>query len=218
METPCPLCQSARTVPFVRVHGRDYRDCVVCGLIHMAPAHRPSREAERAHYSTHENEPSDTGYRTFLRRVADPLVARLSPGARGLDYGSGPGPTLSLMMEEHGFSMAIYDPFFAPDRAVLAGRYDFITCTETAEHFFHPGGELERLDGLLRPGGWLAMMTEVYDDGKRFGEWRYARDPTHVSLYRRRTLEWAAERFGWSLEMPHRNVALFRKAGPTTTG
>lgn len=176
----------------------------------MAPDQRLGPEAERARYATHQNHPADPGYRAFLSRLADPLVARLTPGATGLDYGSGPGPTLSVMLEEQGFEMAIHDPYFEADPGALARAYDFITCTETVEHFFRPGDELERLAGLLRPGGWLAIMTEVFEDREPFHDWWYARDPTHVCFYRGRTMEWIAARFGWSLDRPHRNVALFR--------
>lgn len=207
----CPLCRSQVVHPFAHAHGRRYLDCPVCGLIHMDPAHRPDAAAERVHYATHENHPADPGYRAFLSRVADPLMARLPPGARGLDYGSGPGPTLSVMLEEAGFDMAVYDPFFAPDTTPLGRRYDFITCTETAEHFFRPGDELRRLDALLRPGGWLAIMTEMFDHGRPFHEWRYARDPTHVCFYRRRTMDWIATHFGWSSELVHPTVVLFRR-------
>jgi hypothetical protein len=207
----CPLCGSPEVRPFAHAHARHYFECTTCSLIHMAPGQRPGPEAERAHYGTHENDPADPGYRAFLHRLADPLLERLPAGAEGLDYGSGPGPTLSLMLEELGLRMSIYDPFFARDPAALARTYDFVTCTETAEHFFFPGAELQRLDGLLRPGGWLALMTEIYDDARSFAQWRYARDPTHVCFYRRQTLEWIAARFRWVLECPHPNVALFRK-------
>jgi hypothetical protein len=44
------------------------------------------------------------------------------------------------MLAEAGHAMALYDPFFRPDPAALERDYDFITCTETAEHFHHPGG------------------------------------------------------------------------------
>jgi Methyltransferase domain len=207
----CPLCRSADVRPFARAHGRRYFGCDVCGLVFMAPADRPDAAAERAHYATHENDPAEAGYRAFLARLAAPLAERLPPGAHGLDYGSGPGPALAMMLRERGFAVEIYDPFFAPDASVLARSYDFVTCTETAEHFFSPADEFSRLNAMLRPGGWLGVMTEVLDDGRAFGEWRYARDPTHVCFYRPRTLEWIAARHGWALERPHRNVALFRK-------
>ncbi len=161
-------------------------------------------------YETHNNDPSDERYRAFLRRVTTPLIKRLERPATGLDYGAGPGPTLSVMMEEQGFDMAIYDPFFAPRLDALARKYDFVTCTETAEHFHAPSAEFERLYGLLKPGGWLAVMTQWADD-KDFRQWSYARDVTHVCFYREETMAWIADRFDYRLEIPRRDIALFRK-------
>ena len=114
------------------------------------------------------------------------------------------------MLEEHGFDMSIYDPLFARRPDVLKRSYDFITCTETAEHFHYPSAEFERLDHLLRPGGWLAVMTQWSDD-KDFDRWSYARDVTHVSFYRLETMVWLADHFGYRLEVPRRDVALFYK-------
>lgn len=208
----CPLCHSDRLRPFAEIDARHYFECGVCELIHLAPRHRTGPEEELARYETHENDPADAGYRAFLGRLADPLVERLSPGASGLDYGSGPGPTLSVMLEGMGFEMEIYDPFFAPDPAALARTYDFVTCSETAEHFFRPGDEFRRLDDLLRPGGWLAIMTQMFEEEQPFEDWWYVRDPTHVCFYRRESLEWIAARFAWSLELPRPNVALFHKS------
>lgn len=179
-------------------------------MVHMSRECRLDPIGERKRYETHENDSGDPGYRRFLARLADPLVALLSPGATGLDYGSGPGPTLSVMLEEKGFLMSIYDPFFAPDRAALSRTYDFITCTETVEHFFDPGDEFERLSGLLRSGGRLALMTEILG-AQEFDQWRYVRDATHVSFYRSTTMEWLASHFGWSIERPEATVVFFKK-------
>lgn len=206
----CPLCAGG-THPFAVVEREGYHRCRTCALVFLDPAHRLDRAAERARYELHENDPSDDRYRAFLERLAAPLAERLPAGARGLDYGSGPGPTLSRMMEERGFPVACWDPFFAPDRDVLEGRYDFVTCSETAEHFFEPGAELRRLDGLLRPGGWLGLMTRVLEPGLDFERWWYARDPTHVCFYAPDTLAWIARWRGWSLERVGEDVALFRK-------
>ena len=207
----CPLCGNRETQPIGPAHGRDYIDCGGCGLIFMHPDQRPSPEAERARYATHHNDVADPDYRTFLSRLLDPLLARLPAEAEGLDYGSGPGPALWVMLEEAGHPTVNFDPFFAPDDDVLARSYDFITCTETAEHFFDPAAEFERLDALLRPGGWLGVMTLLRDDAKPFADWWYVRDLTHVCFYRPRTMVWIAERHYWSLERPHPNVVLFRK-------
>jgi hypothetical protein len=213
----CPLCGAASVRPFATAHGRRFLDCSLCGLVHVAPADRPTDAAAAAHYATHHNDPSDPGYRAFLDRLAAPLAERLPPGARGLDFGSGPGPTLSLLLRERGFHVALYDPLFAPDREVLDHTYDFITCSETAEHFFEPAIEFEVVFALLRPGGWLGLMTEVLTPGRIFESWRYARDPTHVCFYRPATMEWIANRFAWEMESPRENVYLFRKREGETT-
>lgn len=207
----CPLCAEPDPPPLVEVHGRTYGECARCRLVAMAPADRLSAAEERARYEMHENDAADPAYREFLDRVASPLLERLPAAAAGLDYGAGPGPALSRMLEEAGHPTAVYDPFFAPDRAALARTYDFVTCTETAEHFHAPREEFRRLDSLLRPGGWLGLMTEVRDESQPFETWWYARDPTHVCFYGPATLRWLADHFGWELERPHRNVALFRK-------
>jgi hypothetical protein len=198
--------------PHAERRGSRYYGCGVCRLVYLHPAQRLAAEAERAHYGTHENDPDDPGYRAFLARLADPLAERLPPGAEGLDYGSGPGPTLSRMMAERGFPMRDYDPFFAPDGEALRGTYEFVACSETAEHFHDPAEEFARLDGLLRPGGWLGVMTEMLDDSRDFAGWRYARDPTHVCFYHADTMRWIADAHGWRMETPARNVVLFQKS------
>ncbi len=207
----CPLCASPEVNPFAELRGARYFRCAVCLLTFLAPEQRPSAEAELAHYGTHENDAADPRYRAFLDRLATPLAERLSPGAQGLDFGAGPAPALAEMLRERGFQVRVYDPFFAPDDEAFRGSYDFIACTETVEHFHAPAAELARLDAMLRPGGWLGVMTEMLEDDARFAGWRYARDPTHVCFYRAETMAWIAEHFGWRQHAPARNVTLFQK-------
>jgi hypothetical protein len=211
-EAGCILCGSHAVEGFAHVHGRDYYVCRVCRLVFMSPADRPAPGAERARYEAHRNDPADAGYRNFLDRLRQPLVARLPPAASGLDYGSGPGPTLYIMFRELGFELANYDPFFAPDPALLERTWDYVTCTETVEHFFSPATEFDRFDRLLVAGGWLGVMTEMRQDDRAFETWWYVRDATHVCFYHRATMAWIADHFGWSMERPHRNVTLFHKA------
>ncbi|HEV2148724.1 MAG TPA: class I SAM-dependent methyltransferase [Longimicrobiaceae bacterium] len=207
----CPLCLGSGVRRFAEVRASRFFRCGRCRLTFLAPEQRPDPEAERAHYGTHENDPADPRYRAFLDRLATPLARRLPAGAEGLDYGSGPGPALSFMLVERGFRMAVYDPFFAPAEDALGRKYDFVTCAETAEHFFAPAQEWARLDRMLRPGGWLGVMTGMLRDDAAFTGWRYARDPTHVCFYRPETMRWIAGRFGWERFAPARDVTLFRK-------
>ena len=211
MTISCPLCGTAGAAPLGVLAGRAYAVCTRCGLAFMLRAHLPSREAELEVYTLHENDVQDPRYRAFLDRLALPLLERLAAGARGLDYGAGPGPALVAMLRERGHEMALFDPFFAPDRRVLGERYDFVTCTETAEHFHDPAAEFTLLAGLLAPGGWLGVMTQVIPHDRQFLDWHYVRDPTHVCFYADRTFEWIAAHLGWRLERPAPSVALFNR-------
>lgn len=172
----------------------------------------PSRVQERACYDYHQNDPHDPRYRKFLRQLTDPLCARLAPFACGLDYGCGPGPALALMLREQGYSMGCYDPLYADEPAALEQCYDFITVTEVAEHFHHPGSEFERLYQLLKPGGWLAVMTQWFRDELDFAAWHYRRDPTHVCFYRAETFQWISAHLGLRWHSPAPNIALLQRS------
>ncbi|CUX79462.1 MAG: Methyltransferase domain [Roseibaca calidilacus] len=206
----CPVCLGA-AVPFLTIAARHYHRCPTCQARFLDPAHFIAPAEERAQYLTHENAIDDAGYRRFLSKLAAPLLARLAPGAHGLDYGCGPGPALAAMLSEAGHEVALYDPFFAPDPAPLAQVYDFITCTEVAEHFHHPAAEFARLRGLVRPGGWLAAMTSFQTDDARFAGWQYRADPTHVVFYRDATFRYLAQTWGWRCEIPVKDVALLQR-------
>lgn len=211
MMLTCPLCASTDTGHFHRDGRRDYHRCRRCALVFVPPEQRLGPEEERAVYDQHENSPHDLGYRRFLSRLFAPLHERLPPGARGLDFGSGPGPTLSVMFEEAGHPMAIYDPVYASDRSVLAGTYDFITASEVVEHLFEPGRELARLVALLPPGGWLGLMTKRVTDHYAFTRWHYIQDPTHVAFFSEATFMWLASHLDMHVEFPAPDVALLQK-------
>ena len=206
----CPLCCSGAE-PFIVLKGRAYYRCGTCEARFLHPAHYPGAEAEHAYYRLHENDADDPRYRRFLSRLADPLIARLAPGSSGLDYGCGPGPALAAMLREAGHRVALFDPFFVPDRSVLSARYDFVTCSEVAEHFHRPAQEFARLRGLVRPGGWLAVMTCFQTDDARFARWHYVSDPTHVVFYRETTLRHLADSWGWTCTVPAKDVALLQR-------
>ncbi len=207
----CPLCHGNEVDDFVEVDEKRYWRCSACLLTFLDPDCRLAPEAEYAHYLSHENEINDPGYRAFLSRLATPLLEQLPAVSSGLDYGCGPGPALAHMLREAGHAVALYDPFFAKDETVLSATYDFVTCTEVVEHLFDPAGEFKRFDQLLRPGGWLGIMTGFQADDDTFAAWHYHKDPTHVVFYKRETLEFVAAGFGWQFECPTEDVALMRK-------
>lgn len=212
----CILCGQSPAELFYKdttdQYQSSYYRCRHCSLIFAPPRDQPTPEEEQARYDTHENDPEDEGYRQFLGRLFNPMNRLLSPSSEGLDFGSGPGPTLHLMFEEQGHTMAIYDPFYANHPEVFSRTYDFIASTETAEHLHHPGKEFERLWNCLRPGGYLGIMTKVAKPDKQFfADWHYRLDNTHVTFYTKDTFRWMARQWEASLEFYPDNVMVFQK-------
>ena len=96
-------------------------------------------------------------------------------------------------------------------RLFFSNKYNFITCTETAEHFFNPNREFKTLDSILAPGGWLGVMTTFLTEDKSFENWYYRRDPTHVVFYAEKTFEVIAKQRNWKCEIVTKDVVLFHK-------
>ncbi|MGK5091158.1 class I SAM-dependent methyltransferase [Deltaproteobacteria bacterium TL4] len=207
----CPLCESLEAKVLYKDKSRDYFRCPVCDLIFVPSEQFLSTEDEKARYDFHQNDQHDQGYRQFLSRLFVPMQKRLSPGSLGLDFGSGPGPTLSVMFEEAGHFMNIYDFFYAPDLLVFQKKYDFITSTEVVEHLHHPKADLNRLWSCLKPGGILGLMTELVLDGDSFGKWYYKNDPTHVCFFSQTTCQWLATYWLAELSFENKEVILFSK-------
>ena len=208
---PCPLCGSAQTAHFHVDERREYHRCSACDLVFVPAAFFVSREEEKGLYDMHENDPQDRAYRQFLSRLFKPMQERIPEHASGLDFGSGPGPTLSLMFEEQGHRVCLYDRFYAPDETVLHEKYDFITATEVAEHLHQPAFELERLWSLLRPAGWLGIMTRRLGPEQHFADWHYKNDPTHVIFFSDLTFLWLAGRWSTTATFFGPDVVLLQK-------
>lgn len=207
----CPVCRAPSGESFQHIEGKSYWRCRTCEATWLDPAHHLSRHDEYAHYLHHENHVDDPGYRRFLSKLSTPLLSRLAPGQQGLDFGCGPGPALAAMLREAGHDMALYDPFFHDEPSALARDYDFITCTETVEHLHAPADVFDQLDGMLRPGGWLAVMTCFQTEDTLFATWHYRRDPTHVVFFRPRSFEVIAAQRRWTCDVARKDVALMQK-------
>ena len=206
----CPLCQASAAQPFYS-DSRDYLRCPTCSLVFVPPDQFLSAQEERAVYDLHENSADDPHYRRFLCRLFNPMSKRLASGSRGLDFGSGPGPVLSAMFTEAGYSMQIYDPFYAPDTAPLFRQYDFITASEVVEHLHHPRPELDRLWSCLRPGGSLGIMTKRVIDQQAFARWHYKNVATHVCFFALETFQWLADHWRATLTVHGNDVVIFTK-------
>jgi len=210
----CPLCANSATERFYRDRKREFFQCLECDLVFVPPEFHLSAEAEKERYDFHSHSLTDSGYRDFLNRIFQPLVKKLSPGARGLDFGCGREPTLSILCEEAGFPCANYDLHYFNDPAVLNAQYDFVTCSETMEHFQNPREEFERLLSLVKPGGWIGIMTQLRDSAPPFEKWFYKDDATHVCFFSRRAFQTSEKRYRLRAEFYPESVVLFQKGNP----
>ena len=207
----CPICSGTNVFSFQLIGPIEYFRCKTCLGLFIDPESRLSPQEEKERYSLHNNDVEDPEYRKFLSKLYDPLIKKLKKESRGLDYGCGPGPALASMLREGGFSVDIYDPYFFPDESYRDKEYDFITCTEAAEHFYEPQKEFNKLDQVLADKGILGVMTNFYEDTINFEDWYYRKDPTHVVFYTVKTLQCIAEERSWKADIQSKNVVFFKK-------
>ncbi len=139
------------------------------------------------------------------------MKARLPKHGHGLDFGCGPGPTLSLMFQAHGHTVDIYDKFYARNPEVFQREYDFVTATEVVEHLKNPQHELQRLYRLVKQGGTLGIMTKLATDKSAFENWHYKRDPTHICFFSKPTFEWLGKTWQSEIEFIGADVILIHK-------
>jgi len=207
----CPLCDKDETVLYCDHETGEYRRCNQCALVFVLAKAYLNEDEEKGRYDLHTNSPDDPGYRKYLKKVLDPVKERVKEGSFGLDFGSGPGPTLSLMFEEEGYKMNIYDHFYAKDKTVLDQHYDFITSTEVIEHLYDPKSVTDRLWSMLNKNGLLTFLTQPYPSEEKFDDWYYKNDPTHVCFFSFDTMQWLADKWQADLEIIGKDLFLFRK-------
>jgi len=207
----CPLCD-AQPETFCSDRSRDYLRCPECDLIFVPDAYRLAPDEEKSRYDFHQNDPNDFRYRQFLNRLFHPLENKLTPGSHGLDFGCGPGPTLSIMFEEAGYNCSVYDVYYANDPKVLNEQYDFLTCSETMEHMYRPGEEFGRFVELVKPGGWIGIMTQLHDEAPApFERWHYKDDDTHVCFFSKQSFQTLEKKYGLHLEFHSDSVVLLQR-------
>lgn len=193
----CPLCQHKSTF-FSEVKTRLYFQCTNCKGIFMDSSNYMSYENEEKHYRFHKNDVEDKGYQNFVSPITNEILTHYTSQHLGLDFGAGTGSAISKVLRDHAFQIAEYDPYFHPFPELLQQQYDYIACCEVIEHFHHPNQEFELLQKVLLSNGKLYCMTHLYSPEINFSSWYYKNDHTHVFMYQRETMEWIAQKFGFS--------------------
>lgn len=203
----CPLCRST-TETVTAYRDERFFICGECGLYFRDPEHLLDPSSEKQRYQMHNNDVNDPGYQQFVSPVVNAVLEDMSSDHEGLDFGAGTGPVISKMLRDRAYRISQYDPFFHPYDDLLEKQYDYIVCCEVIEHFYDPTKEFRRLRSLLKPNGRLYCMTGIFTGQTDFRYWTYKNDPTHVSIYQSKTLEWIRDHFNFSaLEIDGRLAA-----------
>ena len=207
----CPICGADELQKYHEGQGREYLLCLQCDLVFVPRTQLPTIDVEKTKYDQHQNSPQDSGYRAFLSKLFTPIKEFIEPKSYGLDFGSGPGPTLSKMFEAEGYKMDIYDIFYAPNKEVFAKEYDFVTTTEVIEHLHNPKEELLRLASILKSGGVLGVMTAFRVEQEKFGDWYYKNDLTHVRFFTPKVFDYIAKMLDMQIVYIADGVVIFKK-------
>lgn len=211
----CTLCET----PMNERADEFYFICTCCGAYVMDKRFHLQAAQEKARYEEHNNDVHDEGYQRFTAPITHAVLQQFGPAHAGLDYGCGTGPVITKTLKEKGYKVRLYDPYFHPDPEYLKHQYDYIFSCEVFEHFYAPKTEIEKLLTLLKPDGWLLIMTHLYEDSVDFRQWYYRKDPTHVFIYTEKTLHYIARRYGLNIIENTGRLMIFRRsAAPECTG
>jgi SAM-dependent methyltransferase len=211
MEHNCPLCFNQGEL-FLNYRNRNYYRCSGCLSVFIDSSTFLNPDEEKGRYLEHNNDVFNEGYRKFVDPVVKAVTSKFNTNHRGLDFGSGTGPVVSQILNENGYEIVQFDPYFKNDTDLLERKYDYIVCCEVIEHFNNPHKEFELLRSMLNTGGELICMTNIYNETIDFLNWHYKDDPTHVFFYHRQAFEYIVKKYGFNdLRIENRLVRLMAK-------
>jgi len=203
----CPLCATLSDI-YLNSNSIYYRCKECCGIF----AHKRDLidlESEKEVYLQHTNDVEDKNYQKFVSPITDVILKDFTPNSEGLDFGAGTGPVLSKVLEDNGFNIKQYDPFFHNYPKLLENRYDYIASCEVIEHFHNPYKEFKLLKNMLKPDAKLYLMTEIYNNGIDFASWYYKNDPTHIFFYSKESLLWIKNEFDFKSVSINKRLVIF---------
>ena len=195
----CILCSGSTVLFFQDASTRKkYLKCDLCDLVFMLPTDRLSFPEEKQRYLTHKNSFEDVEYSKYIMPIFEFVLKNMSRQSKGLDYGCGSVPMITHLLNQQGFELSTYDPFFKNEPRALEQFYDYVVSIEVIEHFHYPANEFAQFFKLLKKFGFVAMMSSPLDKKIDFGRWHYRRDLTHVCFYSEKTFQWIKTNFGFT--------------------
>ncbi|MCD4827258.1 MAG: class I SAM-dependent methyltransferase [Acholeplasmataceae bacterium] len=198
----CKLCKSKHTISYKHPSfNMIFHECKDCEVIYKDRFNRVSEAKEKLIYDQHQNSLENTGYVNYLNNFLDAAVYPFIKSGKALDFGSGPNPVLSQLLNAQDlFHCDIYDYYYAKNEEVFKNKYDLITSTEVFEHLDNPLDILNRFYEILNDSGIVSIMTLFHPkDESDFFEWFYIRDPSHITFYTPKTFEILAKASGFMI-------------------
>lgn len=203
----CTLCSS----PLIHKKDDFYYECDLCKAIVKDKKYYLTAPEEKARYETHNNDVNDVRYQNFTSPITNYVFKHYSYKDNGLDFGCGTGPVISSMLQKKEYTIAQYDPFFASNHNLLDTCYNYIVSCEVFEHFYNPKKEINKLTSILKTNGSLLLMTMLYNNTINFETWFYRKDPTHVFIYRKETIEYIANVYKLKIDVLSDRFIALRK-------
>ncbi|MBF9015699.1 MULTISPECIES: class I SAM-dependent methyltransferase [unclassified Oceanispirochaeta] len=192
--------------------------CPSCSLVFQSILSLPRPDEELARYELHRNDKEDEGYRNWLGSFIKSSVVPWYHEGNILDFGSGPRPVLTELLESEGYPVFSYDPFFAPRWPDPdEGPFSLILLCEVLEHIHDPLKEFKRLNDLAADGAVLSLKTQFLPsvDSVDFKGWWYKEDPTHIRFYNSESLRVLGAQSGWDLVREDgKSLAVYKKSSP----
>lgn len=210
----CKICQATTNVIKDSKKELIYYRCTSCGFISLNDESILNSTQEKEQYDLHNNGFESKGYvqmfEDFIDLAIEPYLGDIETA---LEFGSGPGPVLSKLLENRGLEVDIYDLYYSPLKVYECKVYDLITSTEVFEHLQKPLDILELLVKHTNKNGYIVLMTKFPPkDDKEFLAWWYRRDPTHISFFTPESFEVMAEKVGLKvLKTINQNIVVFQK-------
>jgi 2-polyprenyl-3-methyl-5-hydroxy-6-metoxy-1,4-benzoquinol methylase len=181
--TDCRLCGSPRTKLRIQLDGYGVYRCQECDAVFSDLTAEQAAKLYDAEYFTEEFGPyfaalfgdaDDTPIRKHFTRYLDTLE-RAVPGGRLLDVGCAAGLFLdvarargwevegveisdhaaSVAREKRGLEVIVGDVM---DISLPEQHFDAVSMLDVLEHIIEPGTLLDRVRGLIKPGGALMLV------------------------------------------------------------
>ncbi|CAA6805463.1 MAG: Putative methyltransferase associated with DUF414 [uncultured Sulfurovum sp.] len=210
----CKICQDKTSLIKDLKKELLYYRCTSCAFVFLDDLHIIDKVQEKQQYDLHHNGFENEGYvqmfEDFINLAVDPYLLNIKTV---LEFGSGPGPVLSKLLEHRGLEVDIYDLYYAPIEVYASKKYDLITATEVFEHLAEPLEVLALLVKHTNMNGYIILMTKFPPkDDKAFINWWYRRDPTHISFFTPESFEIMAEKLSLKvLKIFNNNIVVFQK-------